>query len=263
MRLAALVEYDGTRFKGFQRQPPTRGATVQGEIEAALQRLTGAAVTIEGAGRTDSGVHARGQVMSFTASARLDEDGWQRALNAHLPPDVAIRAVCAVGDDFHARRSATARSYRYRILCDSARAPLRERYAWRVAQRLDREALAEAVALLRGEHDFGAFGSSPHDRPAEGFRAHTVRVMHEARCVWPTADEIECCFTANAFLTGMVRRMVGTVALVAEGRLSLTEFRAIFAARDKAHRGAAAPACGLCLTAVTYPPGLVSWEQVP
>src|SRR5262249_59562867 len=128
VNLAALVEYDGTRFAGFQRQSPDKGPTVQGEIEAALQRIAGAAIAIEGAGRTDSGVHATGQVCNAHVPKRLDPTGWRRALNALLPGEIAIRAVCVVPDDFSARRSALARSYRYRILCDATRAPLREPY---------------------------------------------------------------------------------------------------------------------------------------
>ena len=126
-----------------------------------------------------------------------------------------------------------------------------------------------AARVLLGEHDFGAFGSSPRDSRAEGFRGHTVRTMLAAECrVRPGSDSwqgdgemIECIFAANAFLTGMVRRLVGTLVLVGEGRLSVEEFAAILAAREKAHPGAAAPAKGLCLTSVEYPAGMVSWQD--
>ncbi|HEU5347305.1 MAG TPA: tRNA pseudouridine synthase A, partial [Ktedonobacterales bacterium] len=166
MRLAALVAYDGTCFKGFQRQAPERGRTVQGELEAALVRLTGVATSVEGAGRTDSGVHASGQVITFSSDASHIEATWLRAVNALLPHDIALRAVRMVDDGVHARKSALARSYCYRILCDPVRAPLRERYAWRIHQRLNVEAMRAAAGQVLGEHDFGAFGSSPRDNRA-------------------------------------------------------------------------------------------------
>lgn len=266
MRLAALVAYDGTCFKGFQRQAPERGRTVQGHLEDALARLTGVATPVEGAGRTDSGVHASGQVITFSSEVRHREATWLRALNALLPADIAVRAVQLVASDVHARKSALARSYSYRIVCDPVRAPLRERYAWRVAQRLSVAAMGEAAGKLLGEHDFGAFGSSPRDSREDGYRGHTVRTLLQAECDWrwsegdATPVEVECRFTANAFLTGMVRRLVGTLLLVGVGRLSVDDFQRILEARAKAHPGILAPAQGLCLTGVHYPAGLIDWD---
>ncbi len=151
--------------------------------------MTGAATTVTAAGRTDSGVHATGQVIGFYERAEFTQATWRRALNALLPEDVAIRAVCAVGDDFHARRSALSRRYSYHVLCDPVRSPLVERYAWRRAGPLDVEAMNRAARVLLGEHDFGAFGSSPRDSRAEGFRGHTVRTMLAAEChVRPRSD---------------------------------------------------------------------------
>ncbi|MEO7003067.1 MAG: tRNA pseudouridine(38-40) synthase TruA [Ktedonobacterales bacterium] len=277
---AARIAYDGTRFSGFQRQAVERGPTVQGEIEAALARIAGEPIAITAAGRTDSGVHAMGQVIGFRVAARLTGPDWRRALNALLPTDIAARAVGVAPDDFHARKHALERRYRYRILCDSARDPLRERYVWRVANRLDVAAMAAAAALLVGEHDFAAFGSSPWDRKADGYRAHTVRRLTLARCAWEPSvgaaldgepdrepdgedggkpDEITFDFAANAFLTGMVRRLVGTLALVGAGKLAPADVQAMLAAREKAHPGAAAPPQGLCLARVTYPSGMLAW----
>jgi tRNA pseudouridine38-40 synthase len=261
VNIAALVEYDGTRYSGFQRQPVDRGPTIQGEIEAALRRVTGAPIEIIGAGRTDSGVHATGQVISFYSDARLDEDAWRRALNAHLPRDIAIRATRFAPDGFHARKSALGRRYRYRVFHDPVRAPLRERYAWRAPHPLDVAAMRAAAALLPSERDFGAFGSSPRDSRVDGYRGHTVRRLTVARCEWAPPDEIVFDFAANAFLTGMVRRLVGTLALVGAGRLTVDDLRDILEARDKARAGSAAPPHGLCFTGVDYPAELGLWRD--
>lgn len=264
MNLAALVEYDGTRFAGFQRQPTERGPTVQGALEAAISRVAGEAVAIEAAGRTDRGVHATGQVVNFHVSRRHDAASWQRALNALLPADVAVPAVREVADDFRARWSAVGRSYHYRILCQPVRAPLRERYVWRVPRPLDVAAMAAAAGLLLGEHDFSTFGNSPRDTResrAAGLRHSTVRKMLAVRVVRSTeaADEIVCDFTASAFLSGMVRRLVSALTWVGEGRLSVADFAARLAAADLALAAPAAPACGLCLVGVEYPTGAVVW----
>jgi tRNA pseudouridine38-40 synthase len=266
-----LVEYDGSDFAGFQRQVAERGRTVQGALETALARIAGHPVSATGAGRTDAGVHASGQVVSFRSAARLDAAAWGRALNAHLPPDVAIRAAAPVADEFHARYSALTRSYRYRLFCDRAPSPLRERYALRWPRPLDAGAMEAAAQSLLGEHDFAAFGSSPRDERG-GTRGHCVRTLSVARCHWASCepsgeaqlsgDACEFDFTANAFLTGMVRRFVGTLLLVGDGRLSVDGFAAILAARAKAHPGAAVPARGLCLVGVTYPAGAVEWESI-
>ena len=235
-------------------------------INALSVRLTGVAIPVEGAGRTDSGVHASGQVVTFSSDASHREATWLRALNALLPADIAVRAVRRVDDGVHARKTALARSYRYRILCDPVRAPLRERYAWRVQQRLDVAAMQAAAWRLLGERDFGAFGSSPRDSRTDGYRGHTVRTLLQAECEWHALegdeppDKVECRLTANAFLTGMVRRLVGTLALVGEGRLSVDDFQRILEARAKAHPGILAPAQGLCLTGVHYPAGLIDWD---
>ncbi|HEX6122092.1 MAG TPA: tRNA pseudouridine(38-40) synthase TruA [Ktedonobacterales bacterium] len=257
--LAALVAYDGTPFKGFQRQSAEKGPTVQGALEAVIARIAGEAIAIEAAGRTDRGVHATGQVVSFQTAARHDPATWQRALNALLPAEIAIRALCEAPPAFRARRSALARRYRYRLFSDPVRAPLRERYAWRLAAPLNVAAMDAAATSLLGEHDFGAFGASPRDDRATGYRGHTVRTLLEARCRPVGAEEIACDFAANAFLTGMVRRLAGTLALVGQGRLSLAELRGILAARDRAHPGTPAPTAGLCLVGVDYPAGMLAW----
>jgi tRNA pseudouridine38-40 synthase len=266
MKIALLVEYDGTSYHGFQRQAPEREPSVQGMLEAAVERIGQQHVAVIGAGRTDSGVHASGQVAHFQVESRLKPEDWQRALNAVLPGDIAVRRVAQVADDFHARYSALARSYRYTVLHDRWPSPLRERYAYRVVQALDVEALNRACAVLLGEHDFRAFGRSPHD--SQSATQHScVRLMLEAGC---QADKestdkesriVYFGFTANGFLTGMVRRLVGTLLLVGWGQLDVDGFAQILASKHEAHPGASVPACGLCLTHVAYPPGVVAWSE--
>jgi tRNA pseudouridine38-40 synthase len=264
MKLALLVEYDGTDYHGFQRQAPEREPTIQGVLERAVARIGQQPRAVIGAGRTDSGVHASGQVVHMEAGERLQPGAWVRALNAVLPAAIAVRRAAQVDERFHARYSALSRTYRYAVLLDRVPAPLRERYAYRVEPPLDAEALNQACRVLLGEHDFSAFGRSPRDS-ADGGRHSCVRHMLAARCQ-PEAqsdrfqgDLLFFEFTADGFLTGMVRRLVGTLLLVGWGRLSVEGFAQILASRNEAHPGASVPAYGLCLTEVTYPPGLVVW----
>lgn len=257
MKLALLVEYDGTRYHGFQRQAPEHEPTIQGMLETAVERISQQRVSVLGAGRTDTGVHASGQIAHVQVESRLTLNDWQRALNAVLPVDIAVRRIAQVADEFHARYSALSRSYRYSVLVDPWPLPLRERFVYRVARRLDVEAMNAACAALPGEHDFRAFGRSPR-----GPDASCVRVMLEASCKRNEQTAvISFNFTANGFLNGMVRRLVGTLLLVGQGQLGAAEFVQILESRNEAHPGAAAPACGLCLTQVSYPTGMVNWDK--
>ena len=255
MKFALLVEYDGTRYHGFQRQAPEHEPTVQGMLEAAVGRISQEQVVVHGAGRTDSGVHASGQVVHFQIESRLTPNDWQRALNAVLPGDIAVRRIARVADDFHARYSALSRSYRYTVVIDAWPLPLCERFAHRVTGQLDVAAMDAGCATLLGEHDFRAFGRSPR-----GPLASCVRVMLEARCQrGESRGLIFFDFTANGFLSGMVRRLVGTLLLVGQGPLDAAGFEQILASRSEAHLGAAAPACGLCLRQVRYPADALVW----
>jgi tRNA pseudouridine38-40 synthase len=261
MKLALLVEYDGSGYHGFQRQSPEREPTVQGVLEAAVARISQQSAVVVGAGRTDSGVHASGQVAHVRVESRLSAEDWRRALNAVLPGDVAVRKVAQVADDFHARSSALSRSYRYTVLQDRWPSPLRERYVYRVSEPLDAATMDQACAALVGEHDFRAFGRSPRDSRA-GEQHSCVRLMLAAGCRSEAGSGlISFDFTANGFLTGMVRRLVGTLLLVGKGQLDVEGFAQILASRDEAHPGASVPACGLCLTQVTYPPELLVWSD--
>lgn len=259
MKLACGIEYDGTGYHGFQRQAETGGPTIQGTLETAIERICGVVATVHGAGRTDAGVHASGQVIHFDAGTRprLTPPVWMRALNAVLPSSVAVRWAQAVPDSFHARYSAVSRSYRYTIWNDAAPSPLRGRYSYHCARALAADTMNEACRFLLGRKDFGAFGRSPDEgNPLKPGSHSSVRTLLEATCRREDAL-IFLDVTADAFLTGMVRRIVGTLLLVGQKRLSLDEFAAIVQRAEKTHPGSAAPSRGLCLVRVTYPNGLL------
>ncbi len=238
MRFKALVEYDGTDFAGFQIQPNAR--TVQGELETVLARLSdGVRQAVDGAGRTDAGVHATGQVIAFTYAGRLSATDLLAAINGLLPVDVAVRDLRRAPSEFHPRYAARYREYRYTVW-NGPRSPLHERTALGVRVPLDTDAMARAGALLEGRHDFSAFGS-PDRQPVR--TVHAVRVRREGRLV--TID-----VRADAFLRGMVRRMVAILLEVGRGKLDEGAVAAALATRQPALDGAAAPAKGLCLRRV-------------
>jgi tRNA pseudouridine38-40 synthase len=228
---------------------------VQGTLEKAIARICGEAIVVHGAGRTDAGVHASGQVINFHVQSHLTPQIWQRALNALLPNTVAVRWAKEAPERFHARFSALSRSYRYTIWNDSAPTALHARYSYHCAKVLDVELMQVACQELLGRKDFGAFGRSPDEtNPRRPGPHHCIRTMLEARCVRQEMKElIYCDFTADAFLTGMVRRMVGTLILVGQKRLCLEEFAEIIRRAEKTHPGSAAPSHGLCLVRVEYP----------
>lgn len=256
MIIACGIEYDGTEYHGFQRQRASHGPTVQGALEAAVARIGGVQTTIYGAGRTDAGVHASGQVIHFRTESRLTPQVWQRALNAVLPSTVVVRWASEVPEGFHARFSAQSRSYRYTIWNASFPTALHARYTYHCPRVLDVAMMNEACRYLLGRKDFGAFGHSPDDsNPQKPGPHHCVRTMLEARCLRDSqqAEFVYCDFTADAFLTGQVRRMVGTLLLVGQQRLSFEAFASIVQRAEKTHPGSAAPSHGLCLVRVEYP----------
>ena len=235
MRYRARCEYDGTSFAGFQLQLASR--TVQGELETALARLAGGErVVVDGAGRTDTGVHATGQVIAFTYRGRVAEKMLQRAINALLPPDVAIRDLRRAPDGFHPRYAARYREYRYTVW-NGPRSPLRERTALGVRAPLDIAAMARAGSVFVGRHDFSAFGGGDRS-PVR--TVYAVRIRRAGRLV--TID-----VRADSFLRGQVRRMVAGLLEAGHGKIDDAELRVALAAREPALNGAAAPAKGLCL----------------
>jgi len=257
MNIACGIEYDGTDFHGFQRQPESHGQTVQGVLEAAIASISQENPVVNGAGRTDAGVHARAQVIHFRTAFHLSSETWQRALNAVLPNTIAVRWARIVPESFHARFSAVSRSYRYSIWNDFAPTALLARYSYYRPQALNVDLMNEACHLLLGRKDFGAFGRSPDEtNPGKKGQHSCIRNMLQARCIREDARAkalIYCDFTADAFLTGMVRRTVGTLLLVGQKQLSLAEFAAIVQNADKTHPGSAVPPHGLCLVRVDYP----------
>jgi tRNA pseudouridine38-40 synthase len=244
--LKLTLQYDGTDYVGWQRQPS--GTSIQGLLEDALRPIEGAAVTVHGAGRTDAGVHALGQVASVTLTGSLDPATLARALNAVLPLDVRVARVEEVSRDFHARFSATGKIYDYRIVNAPFASPFLRRYVWHVIPRLDLAAMRDAAARLVGERDFAAFqgtGSEVHSS------VRTIRRIDWAGTGGPD-DPIVMQIEGDGFLRHMVRNIAGTLVEVGLGRWTKEELDAILASRDRARAGATAPAAGLILREVLY-----------
>lgn len=237
------LAYDGTGFRGWARQRDRR--TVQGVLEAALQRFLGGVPTLSVAGRTDAGVHARAQVVSFLAPEGLDLTRMQRALNAMLAPEVVCLDARRAPDGFDARRSATAREYRYRIDVGPWSDPFVARYVWHRPGEPSLPRMRAAARHLVGEHDFASFCRRPDDGSG------TVRHL-ERLAVARSGDRIEIAARADAFLHQMVRSLVGTLVAVGEGKLEPEEMPGILAARDRSRAGPPAPPHGLTLERVVY-----------
>lgn len=240
----SIIAYDGTDFQGFQRQAEGL-RTVQGVIENALCDLGWRGRSITAAGRTDAGVHARGQVIAFSLDWRHEINSLSRALNANLPPDIAVRQTEVAPGGFHPRFSAQVRRYCYTLISEPVRDPLRERYAWRIWPEPELDAMENVASMLVGRYDFAAFGQAPSrdgHTIREVFRAH----WHRKRDV--IAFEIE----ANAFLRHMVRRLVGAMIEVGSGRVNASGIRALLDDPKLRWEGRKAAAQGLCLETVIY-----------
>jgi tRNA pseudouridine38-40 synthase len=242
----AVIEYEGTAFAGSQYQPNLR--TVQGELEEALNRLTGERVRIHLAGRTDAGVHATGQVVAFCLPRRRRGEnlGWRELrerMNALLPPDLAVRSLRAAPRGFDPRRQAIARVYRYRIRTGGARQPLDRHRTFEIGERLDTAAMRAAALELLGERDFAALGSD-----ARGSTRRRLSAITIAR----RGDLVEIRVTGNAFLRRMVRSIVAVLIEAGRGRLAPTRVAALLKAGERALAGRAAPARGLTLERVIY-----------
>ncbi len=251
-RLALLIEYEGTAYGGSQYQANAR--TIQGWLERALSSLTSEPIRIALAGRTDAGVHARGQVASFVTASRHSPDTFVRGLNALLPLDISVRAAADVPADFDPRRRALSRRYRYTILLRPQRSALRRRFVWQVDQPLDLDSMTTAAALLVGRLDFAAFS-----QPSLAGRRRTDRLVTCAT-LRRTRDMAQFDIEANSFLPHMVRRIVGTLVQVGLRKTSLREFETLGREAPPGAAAATAPARGLCLMRVRYESGLFDDE---
>ena len=214
---------------------------MQGELERALAEICGEPVRITGAGRTDAGVHATGQVIDFRTASALDGSTMERGVNALLPEDIAISELEPAADGFHSRFSATGRTYEYRVRTGRTRDPLERHREHHVAAALDLRSMRDAAERLVGRHDFAAFAAGPGG------------VRDVRRAVWEQKDEVlRFEIEGNAFLRGMVRGIVGTLLWVGRGKISVARFAEILESRDRAKAGPSAPANGLCLIRVSY-----------
>jgi tRNA pseudouridine38-40 synthase len=239
------LEYDGTLFAGWQRQAGGE-RTVQGALEGAVAEICEAPGRVVGAGRTDAGVHAAGQVAGVEAETRLDAPTFGRALNAHLPPDLAVVAIEEAAPTFHARFDASGKLYRYRIWNGAVRSPLRARFSHHVPQALDVAAMATAAALLAGTHDFASFQAAGSDVE------DSVRTLWRVEAIGNPRGDVSLELEGTGFLRHMVRNVAGTLLEIGLGRRAPAQMSAILEARDRTVAGPTAPARGLVLVRVDY-----------
>jgi len=239
------MEYDGTRYHGFQLQANL--PTIQGEAEKALWKLTGKGTRVIGASRTDTGVHAKGQVVSFMTGSPLPPQTFIKGLNHYLPRDIAVKAAYRVDNYFNARRSALSREYNYYILNSLTRSPIGQGFTYFVAGHLDIEVMNQACRGLIGEHDFASFATRLEPRVKSTIRnAHRAEVKKE--------EELAIFnMVANSFLPHQVRNTVGALIRVGLGKMSIDEFYSIIEAKEPGLAGPTVPAHGLCLTRINYP----------
>ena len=251
MKLAGLVEYEGTDFAGWAAQPERR--TVEGVLSEALSTVLRQPVKMSVAGRTDAGVHASGQVVSFQADTELRPALISYKTTAVLPKDVALRRCIAVPDEFDARSDARSRTYEYRLVNAEIRSPLERHHACYVSQRLDPDLLSAAAKLVEGTHDFRAF------TPQKSYHVRFERIV-AGSCWIRNHDLLRYRITADSFLYGMVRSLVGTMLEVAGGKRDLTEFVRLLSGGRRSEAGPAVPSKGLTLVGVGYD-GLDLWRS--
>ncbi len=248
--IALTVAYDGTRYHGFQRQTPPVIA-VQNVLEQVLAKVCGETVELAAAGRTDTGVHAYGQVVNFFTDGRIPAARLPRAANGLLPSDIVVREAWEAARDFSARHSARGKTYLYRLAQCSVPDPFTRSYAWQLFCPLDLDAMRTALAMLVGTHDYSSF------RAAGGAPMSPVRTLDEI-CLTEEGDgRLVCRLHGNGFLYHMVRNIMSTVVSVGQGRISVERFAEIFAARDRRLASPTAPACGLYLLSVDYDEGIL------
>lgn len=238
-----LVEFDGSDFVGWQLQ--SQGRSVQGELEAALERVLGEPVRVHSSGRTDAGVHARGMVVHFLSSRNLPLAAYREGVNQHLPPEIAVREAVEAEEGFHARFSARGKWYRYTLYVGKIRSPLERRTSWHLRSSLDFVAMAEAAALFVGEHDFGAFRTSGCDAKTTRRQIYSLELTHQGTLVHIDVK-------GSGFLRNMVRLMVGTLVEVGLGKRPPGDVALLLEAGERSRAGITAPPQGLCLMEVWY-----------
>jgi tRNA pseudouridine38-40 synthase len=247
------IAYDGTNYVGWQRQP--NGVSVQERLEEAVERMSGVRSAVVGAGRTDAGVHALGQVAHFMTESRIPSESFARGLNGLLPPDIAVLAAEEMPEGFHARHSARGKIYRYLLLDSCRRAPLLHNRCWQLREALDVEAMRRAAAMLVGERDFASF------RAAGCGSRHAVRRLDrieiaimrddEALASWGGGGRLVAMeFEGEGFVRHMIRNIVGTIVDCGRGELDPENMPQILAAAEREQAGRCAPACGLYLVRV-------------
>lgn len=245
-RFKCTIQYDGTKFHGYQIQPDKR--TVQGELEKVLANMhKSERVQVYGAGRTDAGVHAMGQVIHFDSSLKISGEAWKRAFNAQLPDDVSVSEVEEVHDDFHARFDALEKEYRYFLLNQKDPDPFRRHFVYHFPPRLDIDKINQACEYLKGTHDFTTFSS-----PKSTVRGSKVRTLYEASCV-RNGNEVVFIFKGNGFLYNMVRILVGVLIDIGQGKMEPTEVPYLFEKRDRTLAGKTMEPHGLYMWKITYP----------
>ncbi|SRR6266496_5594348 len=246
--LKVILSYDGAEFSGWQVQP--NATTVQGTLASAIGRVTGEEVLPQGSGRTDAGVHALAQVMTFVTESSVPTGNFVKALNDILPASVRVLEVEEAPADFHARHSARAKTYRYRIYRESICPPFLARYVWHYPYRLEEAKMERAAALVVGEHDFTSFAAVDPERGRED-AVSNVRTIFSSS--WERRGE-ELLYTVrgSGFLHHMVRNLMGTFILVGKGTLQIDDVPRILAARNRSAAGATAPSSGLYLVSVEY-----------
>ena len=257
--LRLILSYDGAEFAGWQVQPGRM--TVQGTLSSAIGRLSGENVLPQGSGRTDAGVHALAQVASFATASAVPTENWVRALNDILPASVRVLEVTEAAPEFHARKSARGKTYRYRIHRGAICSPFLARYVWHNPFPLDEQAIMAAADAVVGEHDFTSFAAVDPERvermaAAENIEAGELRTTNVRRIfssAWMRdGEELIYTVRGSGFLHHMVRNLVGTFLLVGKGTLSREDFCRILAARERSAAGPTAPASGLYLVEVEY-----------
>ena len=244
MNYKLTIQYDGSRYDGWQRQGNTDN-TIQGKLESVLSRLAGQPVEVHGAGRTDAGVHAEGQVASVRLPGDFSPCEILSYVNQYLPDDIAATAVEEADDRFHARLSAKGKVYRYSIRMGDTPDVFRRKYQYRVAEPLDVDEMRKAAALLSGTHDYRSFCSNKR------YKKSTVRTVH-AIDIEVTGAEMTLTFRGDGFLYNMVRILTGTLLEVGLGERKAEDMPTVLAALDRTAAGKTAPAQGLCLVEVEY-----------